>query len=914
MKRILKKILVLVLILLLLNNFLINSYASTGVDSFGDFIGGLFSGVVGVLTYLYRAPAVAIGWLIDRFMVTLAYAEGSIDPTAGGIFDSLTIFDVLFTKPKLLDINFFDIVDGDTSLVNQFRINVAAWFYIMRNISAGILLVILIYIGIRMATSTVASDRAMYKRMLADWTVSLLLIFVLSYIIIFTIEINNALVKAMEATQSSTDGLSETMKTFGKEGIRFLGGIPSIVAAIIYIMLLWQTLALFFAYFNRMLKVAFLIIIAPLISLTYSIDKIGDGKAQALDAWLKEFVFTILMQPFHCAIYMSLISTSLRILVARGGWNEVSQTLGAGIMAIVCILFTREAEKIVRKIFGFKDDNKSTSLVAGAMLASTALNKAKSAGSGTIKAVQGTKNFLANGKDALRWTNIKAEAKSAWGYIRGRDLEGKKTDKDYATLRSEARTKEFDEAASRLEGALGTAKRNQDISEEKIKRAEEIKQEIEEIKSNNPGISDAEAKAIARFNVNKRTVTNRGAAGHPILTAKGKIRKVTSLPGKGYKVARKGIHSLSEALPMAETRALLAKEVKKAPSFLVGAGMLGTTGKVSSAVAGYKATNQFIEGATKNSKGSIVNDLEKFTKAHSADDKAGILKKVKNNPQDYALDKDSDEVPEHLKEIIDELRAFGIDIGTSDIKNTIVNNPKNAGKKLNDLLLSKSPEGLDVGEIGKKLLDYGQEYSINQSLETASEAGIPMGDLIKSMGLSSSEGMQSADEVGEYVQLSGDTEMQDIQSKIQKIQNMKIADKFVSSKKDGDRDDTEVSTYVENIISSSSGQGKSDDSEVASRLAELDKELESVLASRRNAKKTSEEYDKRTQELERKKALLIGKAVAEIKNENEAAVEALRTKILGELGILLSKPYDESDKDELRKLKEKLENLGKENS
>ena len=60
-------------------------------------------------------------------------------------------------------------------------------------------------------------------------------------------------------------------------------------------MLVFQTLGLVISYINRMIKIAFLIIISPLISITYSIDKIGDGKSQALDTWLKEFVYTVLM-------------------------------------------------------------------------------------------------------------------------------------------------------------------------------------------------------------------------------------------------------------------------------------------------------------------------------------------------------------------------------------------------------------------------------------------------------------------------------------------------------------------------------------------------------------------------------------------------------------------------------------------
>lgn len=922
MKKILKRILIIVLILLILNNFWINPiYASTGIDSLGDFIGGLISGAVGVLTYLYRAPAVAGGWLINRFMTTLAYAEKSTDPTTNTnvvlSLETLTVFDVLFTKPKLIDINFFDITDGDTSLVNQFRINVAAWFYIMRTISAGILLVILIYIGIRMATSTIASDRAVYKRMLADWTVSLLLIFILNYIIIFTIEINNALVRAMAAGQTSSSGLSEAIATFGNRGIKFLGGIPSIVAAIIYIMLLWQTLGLFFAYFNRMLKVAFLIIIAPLISLTYSIDKIGDGKAQALDAWLKEFVFTILMQPFHCAIYMSLISTSFKILVERGGWNEVSQTLGAGILAIVCILFTRDAEKIVRKIFGFKDDNKSTSLVAGAMLASTALNKAKSAGASTAKFAQGTKNFLKNAPDALRWTNIKAEGKAAWGYLRGRDLNGNASDKDYATLRAESRTHEYEKKASKWEKELVEANKGKDASKQIRVMAEDIAAEQTELANNNPNMSEDEIKAVARFNVTKRALQDasvpfKNGKFHLIRSSKRAIRKVTSAPGKAYKAVGNKISSLSEKAPLAETRKILAEEVKKAPGFLVGAGMLGTTGKVSSAAAGFVATNKFVEGVTKYSKGSIERDLQKFAIGHSQQDIGKLIGDVESHSARYQIDKDSSNLPEHLKKLIQELNeeAKGQKYSETAIKNAIVNNPKGAADALARL-------GID----NKNLLNYGREYSISQTLATASEAGIPTGELIRD--IMGNRNIKTVAGVGEHINQIDpeDSEKQEqLQYLRKRLQNMKIADEFdKSDSKDEDaaEHDKNVEDEIRSIIHPSKVEPTDPDPEVESivrQIEDLNKELEQVLKNRRNSTEFSVEYLKRTEALERKKALLIGNAVAEIDAKNAGAADDLKKEILSEIERLTQKPIDDNDKKALENLKQELEHVNRQNN
>ena len=94
--------------------------------------------------------------------------------------------------------------------------------------------------------------------------------------------------------------------------------VNSIAATVVYCMLVWQTLGLVFTYFNRMLKLAFLTIIAPLVTITYSIDKMGDGKAQALGNWLKEYVYTILIQPFHCIVYMTLVDMGFKMIEDTG--------------------------------------------------------------------------------------------------------------------------------------------------------------------------------------------------------------------------------------------------------------------------------------------------------------------------------------------------------------------------------------------------------------------------------------------------------------------------------------------------------------------------------------------------------------------------------------------------------------------
>ena len=89
----------------------------------------------------------------------------------------------------------------------------------------------------------------------------------------------------------------------------------------------------------RKLKVAFLIMISPLITITYSADKIGDNKAQAFNAWLKEIVFQIFIQDLHAVMYLVFVLSAAAIAEK------------APALAIVFLIALSNAEKIVKRIF-----------------------------------------------------------------------------------------------------------------------------------------------------------------------------------------------------------------------------------------------------------------------------------------------------------------------------------------------------------------------------------------------------------------------------------------------------------------------------------------------------------------------------------------------------------------------------------
>ena len=423
MKKIISKILIIFIIMVILFEFTVSSNISYAFDSEDiNAITNLIGGLVSFLLWIPRILTTGMAWLIGTLMTTSVAESCGISTAAkfaGTEGDCATPFDIFFNKYNFFDVNFFNITNED-SLINTVRTQVAQWFYILRTISAAVLLAILIYVGIRMAISTIAEDKAKYKKMLWDWCASLALIFVLQYIAIFTIEANNAIVNFLrdygynDIDQAISDIMTDAMGPMG---------IGALVSTFVYCMIIFQTISFMIVYIQRMLKVGFLIIISPLISITYSIDKMGDGKAQALNKWLKEFVYTILIQPFHCIMYLAFVNTAMKLLGGDPGlsttktvaenWEALGNMnqLANGFLAILCLKFINDGEKAIRKIFNFQDDGNMTSLAAGAAIGMAAIANAKKIGASTAKGINMAKGGVAKFGKAIGADGGKLAAK-----------------------------------------------------------------------------------------------------------------------------------------------------------------------------------------------------------------------------------------------------------------------------------------------------------------------------------------------------------------------------------------------------------------------------------------------------------------------------------------------------------------------
>ena len=276
--------------------------------------------------------------------------------------------------------------DGKTEIVTSrqntaYEIQgvVSKWYNSIRNIAVVLMMSVLLYIGIRMMISTVASDKAKYKQMLMDWLVGMCLLFFMHYIMAFAVMLTKEFTKVIDSAyeypksqhvileNDDDDKIKDELTKMGMKDLivesgnstyidwptnlmgkmrlqlQLTAGTTQFIGHGICFMILVMYTAFFaFTYLKRVIYLAFLTIIAPLVALTYPIDKLNDGQAQGFNKWLKEYIFNLLIQPLHLLLYTMLVSS-------------VFEFAGINVWyMLVAIGFLIPAEKLLRSFFGFE--------------------------------------------------------------------------------------------------------------------------------------------------------------------------------------------------------------------------------------------------------------------------------------------------------------------------------------------------------------------------------------------------------------------------------------------------------------------------------------------------------------------------------------------------------------------------------
>ena len=382
----------------------------------GTIASAIFNGVAGT----------AIGWIVVD--IATSSATSSISDVSASVFPEnvklpatlyLPVFnyspeEIFQGKVLLFNVNFFgDPIDiqqdedgnyyymdnGEKVITSRQNIaedlsgTIASWYVGIRNIALVAMMIVLLYIGIRMLLSTVASDKAKYRQLLQDWLVGLMLLFLMHYIMAFSVTlvekltdiVSSSVDENVYAVRFPVDDKGKIVDFFNDKDITYMlygedgtqlttdgtvdvsdgdvayvvyptnlmgslrlnaqidtGGFGYVGYSICYLVLVCFTFYFTFVYLKRVLYMAFLTLIAPVVAVTYPIDKINDGSAQGFTRWFREYIFNLLLQPMHLLLYFVLVTSAFDL----AGQNVI--------YSIVAIGFLIPAEKLLRKFFGFE--------------------------------------------------------------------------------------------------------------------------------------------------------------------------------------------------------------------------------------------------------------------------------------------------------------------------------------------------------------------------------------------------------------------------------------------------------------------------------------------------------------------------------------------------------------------------------
>lgn len=250
-----------------------------------------------------------LGFLTNVILTLLAYCivgiAGVVQLLVSGMIGLLTwdssnmIFPwadrIIFNGMPILDVNFLNPAEGSLfkaagsqAGITAIGISVKNIYFTGLSIALGFLGIIVAVMAIRLALSSIASEKAKYKDAIIHWVTALVLLFGMHYLIAFVFYINEQLVEVASKIVLDVIGtheeklsfLNKNQNGFGNtSGFELMGhffmenamnlidnfGFEQFTYAILYAVFIVQSLMFLWAYLKRFFYVLILALIAPFV-------------------------------------------------------------------------------------------------------------------------------------------------------------------------------------------------------------------------------------------------------------------------------------------------------------------------------------------------------------------------------------------------------------------------------------------------------------------------------------------------------------------------------------------------------------------------------------------------------------------------------------------------------------------------
>lgn len=294
--------------------------------------------------------------------------EIALTPITNLIIVSPTIDGAIWAEQDFFQLSFFDA--NPSGFAGSVQGVIGSLYNALRYMVAAIYVVILVYLGIRMILSSIGKQKAHYKELLKYWLTGLILLFAFHWIMAFAIWTSDTLTQMFADTGRTQiaklandigpvrglgEGLtgSATPKNVTEAVVALIlktdnssiWALFSVLVKLILLLALWAFgLFISITYIKRLFTVALLLVLFPMVVLSYVFDKIGDRRAQTFGIWMKEFMTNVFVQPIH-ALLLLIIAFLLDLEFIRE-----SPVIGP-IIALMLLGLLPIGEKQIKQLF-----------------------------------------------------------------------------------------------------------------------------------------------------------------------------------------------------------------------------------------------------------------------------------------------------------------------------------------------------------------------------------------------------------------------------------------------------------------------------------------------------------------------------------------------------------------------------------
>lgn len=355
-------------------NNTVNSSSDTTSDDSWRFpsLSSILDWILGLITYIIKGVFVGTTTIVHvlvSYYVDAATGENVADRLNNGMMEylssgkmredlekSISLEKIVYNKVPMLDANIFNgnTAGGKTvdsgSLTMVIR-NVVSGLYVgIRQLAMIAMLLILIYLGIKLVTSSIGEQKAEYRKKLTSWGIAFLIVFGMHYFLIGVMKINEIAVGLLSNIGSNfasktTDGQYTDLALAMRDLTYNSAIIQSFLAAVMYLILVYYLIKFIVIYFKRLFVVAILIILGPILAIKNAVDRVRFNKSTSMATWAKEYVFSVGTQTIHAIIFTIFMSITYTMILKT---DEAKIALC--ILATLFFRFMTTAEKMLRKM------------------------------------------------------------------------------------------------------------------------------------------------------------------------------------------------------------------------------------------------------------------------------------------------------------------------------------------------------------------------------------------------------------------------------------------------------------------------------------------------------------------------------------------------------------------------------------